>query len=46
MVRSVSDEDKWVGMQGLELCIERDSLNECVFDRGGIFDIINVLSVI
>ncbi len=31
---SVSDEDKWVGMQILELCIERDSLNEWVFDRG------------
>ncbi len=25
---SVSDEDKRVGMQLLELCIERDSLNE------------------
>ncbi len=33
---SVSDEDKRVGMQVhlLELCIERDSLNEWVFDRG------------
>ncbi len=30
---SVSDEDKRVGMQVLELCIERDSLNEWVFDR-------------
>ncbi len=29
-----SDEDEWVGMQLLELCIERDSLNEWVFDRG------------
>ncbi len=43
---SVSDEDKRVGMQVLELCIERDSLNERVFDRGEIFDIINVLCVI
>ncbi len=32
----VSDEDKRVGMQVLELCIERDSLNEWVFDRGNI----------
>ncbi len=31
---SVSDEDKRVGMQVLVLCIERDSLNEWVFDRG------------
>ncbi len=31
---SVSDEDKRVGMQVLELCIERDSLNEWVFDTG------------
>ncbi len=31
---SVSDEDKRVGMHVLELCIERDSLNEWVFDRG------------
>ncbi len=38
-------EDKWVGMQVLELCIERDSLNEWVFDRGKIFDIINFLCV-
>ncbi len=30
---SVSDEDKQVGMQVLELCIERDSLNEWVFNR-------------
>ncbi len=36
---SVSDEDKQGGMQ-VELCIERDSLNEWVFDRGDIFDII------
>ncbi len=38
---SVSDEDKRVGMQVLELCIERDSLNGGVFDIGEIFDIIN-----
>ncbi len=31
---SVNDEDKPVGMQVLELCIERDSLNEWVFDKG------------
>ncbi len=37
---SVSDEDKRVGMQVLELCMERDSLNEWVFDRGEIFAII------
>ncbi len=37
---SVSNEDKWVGMQVLELCIERDSLNELVFD------IINYLCII
>ncbi len=37
---TVSDEDKQVGMQVLELCIERDSLNEWVFDKGEIFDII------
>ncbi len=42
----VSDEDKRVGMQVLELYIERDSLNESLFDRGEIFDIINVLCVI
>ncbi len=42
----VSDKDKGVGMQVLELCIERDSLNESVFDRWDIFDIINVLCVI
>ncbi len=33
----VSDEDKRVGMQVLELCIERDSLNEWVFDKGEFF---------
>ncbi len=43
---SVSDEDKRVGMQVLELCIERDSLNEWVFDKGEIFDIIIFLFVI
>ncbi len=43
---SVSDEDERVGMQVLELGIERDSLNEWVFDRGEIFDIINLLCVI
>ncbi len=43
---NVSDEDKRVGMQVLELCIERDSLNEWVFDRGEIFDIINIFCVI
>ncbi len=32
---SVRDEDKQVCMQVLELCIERDSLNEWVFDRVG-----------
>ncbi len=42
---SVSDEDKRVGMQVLELCIERDSLNEWVFDRVDIFDIINFVCV-
>ncbi len=31
---SVSDENKRVGMQVLELFIERDSLNEWVFVRG------------
>ncbi len=31
---SMSDEDKRVIMQVLELCMERDSLNEWVFDRG------------
>ncbi len=31
---SVSDEDKQVSNQVLELCIERDSLNEWVFNRG------------
>ncbi len=36
---SVSDGDKCVGTQVLELCIERDSLNEWVFDREEIFDI-------
>ncbi len=41
----VSDEDKRVGMQVLELCIERDSLNEWMFDREEIFDIINFLCV-
>ncbi len=43
---SVSDEDKRVGMQVLELCIERDSLNEWVVDRGKIVDIIIFLCVI
>ncbi len=43
---SVRDEDKRDDMQVLELCIERDSLNEWVFDRGEIFNIINVLCVI
>ncbi len=43
---SVSDEDKRVGMQVLELCIERDSLNEWVFDKGEIFYIIIFLCVI
>ncbi len=43
---SVSDEDKRVGMQVLELCIERDSLNEWVFDREELFDIINFICVI
>ncbi len=43
---NVSDEDEQVGMQVLELCIERDSLIEWVFDRWEIFDIINVLCVI
>ncbi len=43
---SVSDEEKRVGMQVLELCIERDSLNEWVFDRREIFDIINLSCVI
>ncbi len=32
--QSVSDEDKQVGMQVLELCIERNILNECGFDKG------------
>ncbi len=32
--QSVSDEDKQVSNQVLELCIERDSLNEWVFNRG------------
>ncbi len=41
----MSDEDKRVGMQVLELCIEWDSLNEWVFDRRGIFDIIIFLCV-
>ncbi len=44
--KSVNDEDNQVGMQVLELCIERDSLNEWVFDSGEIFDIINILCVI
>ncbi len=43
---SVSGEDKRVGMQVLELGIERDSLNEWVFDKGDICDIINLLCVI
>ncbi len=43
--KRVNDEDKIVGMQVLVLCIERDSLNEWVFDRGQIFDIINFLCV-
>ncbi len=43
---SVSDEDKQGGMQVLELCIKKDSLNEWVFNRGEIFDIINFLCVI
>ncbi len=43
---SVSDEDKRVGMQVLELCIGRDSLNEWVFDKGEILDIIKILCVI
>ncbi len=43
---SVSDEDKGVCIQVLELYIERDSLNEWVFNRGEIFDIINFLCVI
>ncbi len=30
----MNDEDKRVDMQVLEVCIERDSLNEWVFDRG------------
>ncbi len=33
---SVNDEDKRVGMQVLELVIERDKLNEWLFDRGEI----------
>ncbi len=37
---------KQVVMQVLELCIERDSLNEWVFDRREIFDIINFVCVI
>ncbi len=32
---NTSDEDKQVGMQVLELCIERDSLNEWVFSLIG-----------
>ncbi len=43
---SVNDEDKWVGMQVLELCIERDSLNDWVFDRREIFDIVNFVCII
>ncbi len=31
---SGNDEDKWVGMQVLELCIGSDSINEWVFNRG------------
>ncbi len=34
---SVSDEDKQVGMQVLELCIKRDCLNEWVFNMGKSF---------
>ncbi len=30
--KSVSDDDKQVGMQVLELCIEKDSLNVWFFD--------------
>ncbi len=33
-LKSVSDEDKRVGMHVLDLCIERDSLNKWVFERG------------
>ncbi len=36
----MNDEDKRVGMQVSELCIERDSLNEWVFAKEEIFDII------
>ncbi len=43
---SVNDEDKRVGMQVLELCLEQDSFNEWVFDRGAIFHIINFLCII
>ncbi len=32
----VSDEDKRIVMQVLELFIERDSLNEWMFDRGNL----------
>ncbi len=35
----VSDEDRRVSMQVLELCVEMDSLNEWVFDKVEIFDI-------
>ncbi len=42
----VSDDDKRVNMQVLELCIEKDSLNAWLFDRGEIFDIIKYLCVI
>ncbi len=31
---SVNDEDNRVGMPVSELCIERDSLNELVFNKG------------
>ncbi len=30
----MNDEDKRVGMEVLELCIDRDSLNKWMFDRG------------
>ncbi len=43
---SVSDEDKRVCMQVLELCIERDSLNEWVFDMEKFFGMIILLCVI
>ncbi len=45
-LESVIDEDKRVGMQVLELGIERDSLNEWVFDRGEIVNIIKCVCVI